>query len=818
MPSENSTSSTGSPVLRHRAPKSSSPREIVRHEAFQRSESPTPTGRRADGRARGGQRRDTDSTLRPNSVLVGPTSSLDGMLGHDNNSEDPHDLAFPSKHFPRASMVDNLVLSLDQLSTTPAKSRSYDRKTSRASRPHASSHSTTSTEDLRSSAKPVISTQAGKVEVGKNMKEEDQLADILGDDEDSHRAKVYAAQRAVITPTLKKKQSNQHRPIARSRSSSNSSSVDLGHLAPFAGRMGAAGNRRSQSFDFGSSQRSRVLLSSDNKLAPPVISSGPQSRSPSKDSLSNQTIIRRNSGKSAKNVTRSTKRRSGTIGTPNLRPSPDSPQALPAISTMNFDTLDRKPTAEIHVEPLSTPRPGFFRRVFGSSRNAGNSAVAPQHLASPATRPTQDRSASAADHARPSSPTRLQRIPTKQMADSSYNKENQPVVTKKPSSFFRRRKKSISSNAMPPSLPLSLNSRAVTSDENGASSPVSSLRAFMDPYLVDNNVPDSKEHKRGSSLQSVQNAHDINTGLESTRDVEAESRHTTTSRHVRQASANLPKLHIPGDGKGPMSVSAADEKRGDDISPSSKLSLKPEMESTPISPISNKDEPMPQTQSSPTNVTQNVLVTNTRSESSQSIRIVQPQPQRRQTNQSFTPSVATSEISVYKSAPTTPVLVEAPAKTTNPYVHISHPSIGQEPEIEDIQRVKGIYDNPDEMVGGSPASAWLGEGGIEREKLRQMFMDLFDWSGKNILASMRSLCSKLVLKGETQQVDRILTAFSRRWCECNRNHGFVSVDVVHTISYSVLLLNTDLHLADIGQKMTRNQFIRNAMDPISTLR
>ena len=38
--------------------------------------------------------------------------------------------------------------------------------------------------------------------------------------------------------------------------------------------------------------------------------------------------------------------------------------------------------------------------------------------------------------------------------------------------------------------------------------------------------------------------------------------------------------------------------------------------------------------------------------------------------------------------------------------------------------------------------------------------------------------------------------------------------MVHTICYSVLLLNTDLHLADIESKMTRNQFIKNTMPTI----
>lgn len=39
-------------------------------------------------------------------------------------------------------------------------------------------------------------------------------------------------------------------------------------------------------------------------------------------------------------------------------------------------------------------------------------------------------------------------------------------------------------------------------------------------------------------------------------------------------------------------------------------------------------------------------------------------------------------------------------------------------------------------------------------------------------------------------------------------------DVVHTICYSILLLNTDLHMADIDQKMTRAQFIKNTLPTI----
>src|SRR5271163_1500125 len=42
------------------------------------------------------------------------------------------------------------------------------------------------------------------------------------------------------------------------------------------------------------------------------------------------------------------------------------------------------------------------------------------------------------------------------------------------------------------------------------------------------------------------------------------------------------------------------------------------------------------------------------------------------------------------------------------------------------------------------------------------------------------------------------------------------IDIVHALSYSIFLLNTDLHVVDISssQRMTRQQFVRNTMHTI----
>lgn len=42
----------------------------------------------------------------------------------------------------------------------------------------------------------------------------------------------------------------------------------------------------------------------------------------------------------------------------------------------------------------------------------------------------------------------------------------------------------------------------------------------------------------------------------------------------------------------------------------------------------------------------------------------------------------------------------------------------------------------------------------------------------------------------------------------------IRVDLVHAVAYSLLLLNTDLHVADLTSRMSRSQFVRNTLAAI----
>lgn len=142
-----------------------------------------------------------------------------------------------------------------------------------------------------------------------------------------------------------------------------------------------------------------------------------------------------------------------------------------------------------------------------------------------------------------------------------------------------------------------------------------------------------------------------------------------------------------------------------------------------------------------------------------------------------------------------------------------------EPEAIIQQLAKSLYDRTCKSVSHYDAASWIGDSGAERGLVRKSYMDCFHWDGLSVLGAMRGLCNKLYMKAESQQLDRIVDAFSDRWCECNPNHGFKSSSVIYTLAYSILLLNTDLHSEEFSasKKMPRSQYIQSTLQAMATL-
>ncbi|KAI0769773.1 hypothetical protein BD413DRAFT_604874 [Trametes elegans] len=124
------------------------------------------------------------------------------------------------------------------------------------------------------------------------------------------------------------------------------------------------------------------------------------------------------------------------------------------------------------------------------------------------------------------------------------------------------------------------------------------------------------------------------------------------------------------------------------------------------------------------------------------------------------------------------------------------------------------WNEDEEFLSKDKIAEWLGGQSRINKVVLRYYMSNFDFSNLRLDQAFRKLCGKLYLKAETQQVDRILEEFARRYWECNPTTVLGSASVVHAVSYSILLLNTDLHVAELASRMSRSQFVRNTMTAI----
>ncbi|KAI1429084.1 hypothetical protein F5Y12DRAFT_799222 [Xylaria sp. FL1777] len=497
-------------------------------------------------------------------------------------------------------------------------------------------------------------------------------------------------------------------------------------------------------------------------------------------------------------------------------------------------------------QPAPAPAPpvkekqGFFSRLFWSSRSSASTAVEPSTVPAPSVAPEPSQgSSNKIDHIA-SQMKPLSAPPTR----DSESSRQMPHVIQKKSSFFRRRKKSIAEPPVPP-LPvpqqIDISKTMDASIPVAESSPVSSLRQVMSPYLK-GSTPATPRDLLTSRRDSTMHTLETEARSENNRKVrgfspEYEPSPSATIRTVKSTSAlknhesrwrsqlespirNPPDLptkltnnsesttffHDSSDEgeRGPAS-GHKQRQRGQTGKPTS-TGATSMLEMAPAS-LGQQDPAeldLSKPQPSPNLLLQQTTGENDQTPASLEVPIGSTKNSPRPTlsrSVSNVPSVTVDSSQASPQVPSGPL--DEPEVTVG------------EPTEDDRQKAQGIFDGDEDFIQKEKAAAWMGEEGPVRQRTLRAYMDLYDFESESILAALRQVCSRLVFRAETQQVDRILIAFSKRWCECNPNHGFKTRDVVHTLCYSIMLLNTDLHIADIEQKMTRSQFVKNTMSTVT---
>ncbi|XP_054713605.1 PH and SEC7 domain-containing protein-like [Uloborus diversus] len=88
------------------------------------------------------------------------------------------------------------------------------------------------------------------------------------------------------------------------------------------------------------------------------------------------------------------------------------------------------------------------------------------------------------------------------------------------------------------------------------------------------------------------------------------------------------------------------------------------------------------------------------------------------------------------------------------------------------------------------------------------YLKFFDFNGEMLDVALRKFLKQFCLIGETQERERVLVHFSKRFLDCNPG-AFKSQDAVHTLTCALMLLNTDLHGENVGRRMTCAEFVEN---------
>ena len=878
------------------APRASLDKHVPSHDFSPPRTPPSQISRVAKGKGRGSKAPRNRPALRNTFEDTSPDVDTE----HRRHRSNSHDLSWSPKN-TRDSVVDNMLLSLDQFSSSPALPgvtprvqapfdqidpyASVKRSSIVDSRPRGHTISSSISSDYSFHADTPKSNQARGHRSNSSTNFQSTLGRIdsirLGEDDlsvgEGGEQEYNDLNRRGHTSTNKRGGSK----------GSGSSSLDFGQVM-VGSRWQQAVERRSSSFDNGyhrppitrnntskDSNQDQDFIYDDMDAAPtPTIPVGPRrNRSPTPATgLRSDSSLSQNGPPRRRGSMRSPMvffgRGDRTDGIDHLESkadarsytgnnfqdtnsSPLTSDATPGVGRAVSSPLTSTPASANSAKDKD--RPGFFKRVFGSSRGSMVSqAESPtqrkslsQNNARAGSRvgpaPTNVSSSAQSGDAGRSGP-RLQKEPTK---EKQLVKDQRPQTLNKKSSFFRRRKKSVTESARPPlpptlpqptqnpvTLPAAQTTLPVSDQVPG--SPVSSLRKVMNAYLDGSERPDGTKIaranepatreaiRRSSFAQSTIRAIDASEDSETIQlpsfpnfrpSIESPSpqpltqsvlrlKENSQSSHAGQRRADTARLQhhhrtqsdmdkdLP---RLPINYKALDEPENNVTVPNVNQ-VDAKFESTEV-------------QDSNDAVTPANIMAKAKATPEKSPRL---QPQPRDSEQegripvsNFAGEAKTAGGSARTSASTLSDYKSANSNSNSPIIGtVASTSTKNVPELEMVQ--ESPIDHTAEPsqedralaqklfigegdIKQSGITAWLGEEGMERGKVRRAYMELFDWKDMNILSALRDFCGHLVLKGETQQVDRVLDSLSVRWCQCNPNHGFKATGKYSKPSKAMLL-------------------------------
>jgi len=114
----------------------------------------------------------------------------------------------------------------------------------------------------------------------------------------------------------------------------------------------------------------------------------------------------------------------------------------------------------------------------------------------------------------------------------------------------------------------------------------------------------------------------------------------------------------------------------------------------------------------------------------------------------------------------------------------------------------------EERLDKAQIGEFLGEGDPRNIEIMHAFVDSMDFTKRRFVDALREFLQSFRLPGESQKIDRFMLKFANRYVLGNPN-AFANADTAYVLSYSVIMLNTDLHSVKVFNRMTKEGFIKN---------
>ncbi|KAH6598404.1 hypothetical protein BASA61_002874 [Batrachochytrium salamandrivorans] len=113
-----------------------------------------------------------------------------------------------------------------------------------------------------------------------------------------------------------------------------------------------------------------------------------------------------------------------------------------------------------------------------------------------------------------------------------------------------------------------------------------------------------------------------------------------------------------------------------------------------------------------------------------------------------------------------------------------------------------------EGLNKSMIGEFLGEGDEENIAIMHAFVDEMEFTNHGFVDALRMFLQSFRLPGEAQKIDRFMLKFAERYLKGNPKK-FSSADTAYVLAYSVIMLNTDQHNAQVKRRMTKADFLKN---------